>query len=172
MKKILSLFAAICIAIAANAQAYVGGTLGISVSHASSNGSSATVSTFSISPEAGYEFNKTWALGANLDIAYQDISGNGTTALSILPYVRATFAHAGIFDFFTELALGYSHEFSDGYDAGGFKAELRPGLIAHLSDKFSLVGRTALLSYRHIDGINGIGFGINSNIQVGVQFSF
>ncbi len=157
---------------AANAQAYLGGTLGIGVEHASADGVSATNSAFSVAPEGGYYFNKTWAVGASVGVQYQNIADTGVTTFSVLPYVRANFAHASVFDFFAELALGYAHESSEGYGVGGFIAGIRPGFVAHLSDKFSLVGRTTLLKYCHYDGVNGIGFAINSNLELGVQFSF
>lgn len=172
MKKLFLLITLLCITYAAKAQAYVGGTLGVAVEHASADGVSATNSAFTVAPEVGYYFNKTWALGASVGVKYQNISHTGITTVSVLPYVRATFASAGVFDFFAELAMGYSHESADGYGVGGFVAGIRPGFNAHLSDKFSLIGRTTLLSYSHYDGVNGVGFAINSNLELGVQFTF
>lgn len=172
MKKLFLFVTLLFVAFAAGAQAYVGGTLGIAVVHASADGESQTNSAFSISPEAGYYFNKTWAVGANLALQHQNVSDTGVTTFSILPYVRANFAQAGIFDFFGELALGYSYESIDGHNASGFASALRPGFIAHLSDRFSLVGKTTLLSYNHYDGVNGFGFAINSNFELGVQVTF
>lgn len=172
MKKLFLFITLACISIAANAQAYVGGTLGISVAHASTDGASATNSAFGITPEAGYYFNETWAVGASLGVKYQSVSDTGITTFFVLPYVRANFAHVSIFDFFAELALGYSHESSDGYGVGGFTSGLRPGFTANFSDQFALVGRTTLLNYSHYDGVNGIGFAINSNFELGIQFKF
>ncbi len=161
-----------CIANIANAQAYLGGTLGVAVEHASADGVSATNSAFSIAPEAGYCFNRTWAIGATVGCQYQKVSEIDVTTFSVLPYVRANFAHASVFDFFAEIAMGYAHESYDGDGVGGFIAGIRPGFVAHLSDKFSLVVRTTLLKYSHYDGINGVGLAINSNIELGAQFSF
>ena len=172
MKKLFITMMLVGIAFAANAQAYVGGTLGIGVNHISTDGGSATSSAFSISPEAGYNFNKTWAIGASVGVLYQDISGIGVTTVAVLPYVRATFARASVFDFFGELALVYAQASAYGAGVGGFAAGLRPGFVAHLSDKFGLVGRTTLLSYNHYDGVDGFGFAINSNVEIGVQFTF
>lgn len=172
MKKLFLLMALACISIAANAQAYVGGTLGIAVAHASTNGASATNSAFAINPEAGYFFNDTWAVGASVGVKYQSVSDTGITTFSVLPYVRANFAHVSIFDFFAELALGYSHESVEGDGVGGFTSGLRPGFAANFNDNFALIGRTTLLSYSHYDGVNGIGFAINSNFELGVQFKF
>lgn len=172
MKKLFLALMLLGISLAASAQAYIGGTLGIAVEHVSVDGGSGTSSAFSIAPEGGYYFNKTWAVGASLGIKYQDLTGTGITTFSILPYVRGTFASASVFDFFGELAMGYAHESADGYGVGGFIAGIRPGFVAHFSDKFSLIGRTTLLQYSHYDGVDGIGFAINSNLELGVQFTF
>lgn len=172
MKRKFILLMLVCITLMANAQAYVGGTLGIAVANSSYDGSSSTSSAFAIAPEAGYYFNKTWAVGASVGVQYQNISDTGITTFTILPYVRANFAHASVFDFFAELGVGYSHESTDGYGLGGVIVALRPGFTAHLSNSFALVGRTTLLQYSNYDGVNGIGFAINSNIELGVQFTF
>lgn len=172
MKKVCFVIMLCCVAFASHAQAYVGGTLGIAVTHADGDGVSLTNSAFSVSPEVGYYFNSTLAVGTTVGVQYQSVSHTDVTSCYVLPYLRANFAHVSVFDFFAELALGYSHESSDGDGVGGFVAGLRPGLVAHFNDRFSLVGRTTLLSYSHYDGINGVGFAINSNIELGVQISF
>lgn len=172
MRKLVLLMALICISATSYAQAYVGGTIGLSVDHTSSNGVSMTNSAFTLAPEGGYYFNETWAVGATLGITCQSISDMGVTTFAFLPYVRGTFAHAGVFDFFGEFALGYAHESADGYGASGFAMGLRPGFLAHLNDKFSILGRTTLLRYNHYDGVDGFGFAINSNFELGIQYSF
>lgn len=123
-------------------------------------------------PEGGYYFNKTWAVGGSVGVGYQNISSLGITTFTILPYVRATFAHFSVFDFFGELALGYSYLYADGAGANGFISGLRPGILAHLNDKFSIVARTTLLKYSHYEGLNGFGFAISNNFELGVQYSF
>lgn len=172
MKKLIIFLMFLGIMTTANAQAYVGGTLGIAVNHVSYDGASSTNSAFLVSPEAGYYFNNTWAVGTSLGVQYQDNAGIGITTFAILPYVRATFAHASVFDFFGEIAMGYAHESAEGNGVGGFTSGIRPGFVAHLSDRFALTGRTTLLSYSHYDGVNGVGFAINSNLELGIQVTF
>ena len=156
----------------ASAQVYVGGTVGVQVNHVSTDGASNTATAFGISPELGYDFNETWAVGVTVPVAYQDNGNFDVTKVGVLPYVRATFARAGIVDFFGELALGYGHESSDGYGIGGFESGLRPGLKINFNDRFALVGRTTLFSYSHYDGINGVGFAINNSVELGFKVSF
>ena len=99
-----------------------------------------------------------------------------------MPYLRATFAHAGIVDFFGEVAAGYGYEFADGldfgnglkynYNAGSFIAGLRPGIMVNTSDKFALQFRTTLFSYEHASGASDIGFALNGNFELGFMFKF
>lgn len=171
MKKILILLTLVAAATVAKAQVYLGGTLGVAVEHASYEGDSATSTAFAFTPEVGYSFNKTWAVGTTAGVQYQSVSDVGVTTVSILPYIRATFAHAGAFDFFGELALGYGYQSSDGSGANGFISALRPGFVAHLSDKFALVAKTTLLKYNHFEGVNNVGFALNGGIELGIQFT-
>lgn len=70
MRKLLAILMLVCISLGASAQAYVGGTVGIGVEHASADGGSLTNSAFLIAPEAGYYFNPTWAVGASVGVKY------------------------------------------------------------------------------------------------------
>lgn len=166
MKKFLLLTLFCVISIAASAQAYVGGTLGVGVTAA--DGESAAA--FTVSPEAGYYFNKTWAVGGKIDYSYQNAAGSDISLFSILPYVRATFAHAGVFDFFGELNLGYAYICTA--EVGGFSSALCPGVLAHINDKFSIVAKTELLSFSHFEGESGFGLSLNGNFHLGVQYTF
>jgi len=170
MKKLFLIMMLVSITLTANAQAYLGGTLGITVDHTSYDGGSMTNSAFSVSPEGGYYFNKTFAVGASIAIQQHRNDYIDATKYSILPYVRGIFAHASVFDFFGELALGYESEDS----IGGFVLGIRPGFIAHLSNKFGLIGRTTILRYSHYDNDdeNNLGFAINNNLELGVQITF
>ena len=168
MKKFFFIALFSCFSIIANAQAYLGGTIGIAVESSDSETSSA----FFISPEGGYSFNKIWAVGASVAVQYQDVYGMDLTTVSVLPYVRATFARAGIVDFFGELSMGYMFTSFDGEKANGFEAGLRPGLKINFSDRFALLGRTTLLRYSYCEEVDNVGFSINGNLELGVQFTF
>lgn len=169
MKKVFILLILTIASITVNAQVYLGGTLGIGVVNASYDGESETSTSFVFSPEVGYNFNSIWAVGATVGVQYQNPLD--VVTLKVLPYVRATFARANIFDFFGEIALGYGYQYTDGFGYNGFIAGLRPGFVAHINDKFGIVGKTTLLEYNHFDGINGIGFSINNGFEIGVQFT-
>ncbi|MCM1163171.1 MAG: porin family protein [Muribaculaceae bacterium] len=172
MRKLYVLLMLLCISVSASAQFYAGGTLGVSVVHASSDGASATQSAFAVTPELGYDINPTWAVGITVPVAYSHNDSYNTTKVGILPYVRCTFASASIVDFFGELALGYGHQKTGDYGVGGFDSGLRPGMKINFNDKFALVARTTLLAYSHYDGVNGVGFAINDGFELGFKVSF
>lgn len=175
MKKIVVLMLLAVVSITAGAKVYIGGTLGIGVVNTGYKDDivggydSETSCSFVFSPEVGYNFNSVWAVGGTIDLGYRSPSDIAT--FSVLPYVRGTFAHAGVFDFFGEGALGYVCMLNDGDGYSGFSIALRPGFVAHITDKFGIVGKTTLFEYNYINGVNGIGFSINNGFQIGVQFT-
>lgn len=160
-------------AMLANAQFYAGGSIGIGVMSLKEDGyESATTTALSISPEAGYSFNDVWSAGLTLNFMLQSSDGFDINEIDIMPYVRATFARAGMFDFFGELAMGYGHQSVEGYGTSGFVSALRPGFAANFSEKFALVARTTLLQYNYFDGLSTVGFALNNGFDLGVQFKF
>lgn len=81
MKKILVILTAVTIAAAANAQVYVGGSLGVNynTSNSSTSRSSSVIggkiseeaanTTFAFTPTVGYRINGKWAVGLDLNLA-------------------------------------------------------------------------------------------------------
>lgn len=160
------------IAFVSKAESYVGGTLGYGLEKVASDGYSVTANSFKIAPEGGHYLNDVWALGVSVGFKYEDIGDEGITNVTVLPYLRATFAHAGIVNFFAEIAAGYGCDIYDGYSANSFVAALRPGLVVNTSKKFALLCRTTLVGYAHYKGANDIGIAINNNVELGFMFKF
>ena len=172
MKKLLLTLAIIAMGLGANAQFYAGGTIGLDVMSVHvDGGSSDTKTTFGIAPEFGYYFNKTWAVGASVGLNVASNEGTLTT-ISILPYVRGTFARAGIVDFFGEFAVGYAHQSIEDFGVSGTIIGLRPGFAVNFTDKFALIARTSLFQYEYWDGTGIFDFSINKGFDLGVQFKF
>ncbi len=181
MKKVLLVALFACIALVGKAESYIGGNIGYALEHVKMEGYSETSSVFTIAPEGGHKFNDTWALGITLGFTnYSDLN---VSKFSVLPYLRATFAHAGIVDFFGEVTAGYGYERGDNldygvggytysYNAGSFIAALRPGFVVNTSKKFALQLRTTMLSYTHYSGVSDIGFALNGNLELGFMFKF
>lgn len=173
MKKHILFFLVALISFSASARFYGGGTLGFGVLSVKEDSySSSSTTALTIAPEIGYSFNPTWSLGASVSFDLNVAGGSTVTQLSVLPYVRATVARYGIFDFFGELAIGFGHQSWEGYGVDGVVSAIRPGFAAHITENFALTGRTNLLGYQHFDGWSYIRFGINNGTEIGVQFSF
>ena len=63
MKKILMSLAVAFVSLAANAQVYVGGNVGIA---SSKEGNADAVTTYKVLPEIGYNINENWAIGTTV----------------------------------------------------------------------------------------------------------
>lgn len=178
MKKILFVAIIALCAMSAKAQVYVGGTFGVSVETNKVNDESQTNSTYSISPEVGYQINNVWAVGLSLGASYTVIGGgDDLTMWGISPYVRATFAHTGAVDFFVEGAVSYEKAKNDYLSLNGWGIGLRPGILVNLSERLQLVGRTMLFKYASTGKdsykVKQTGFMLGgNNVEVGVQYNF
>lgn len=139
-------------AISANAQYYVGGSLGYNSTKAKTEiaGQSAdnTVSAFSIAPEFGYNLDDNLAVGIKLGYANADGKKN---TWSINPYLRYTYAKAGNFSAFVDGGIAYQTEHVNGEKNWGntntFGIAINPGFSYAVSEKVSLVAHIGDLSY-------------------------
>ncbi|MDE7385978.1 MAG: hypothetical protein K2N28_02445 [Muribaculaceae bacterium] len=174
MKKALFIVVLLTAWVGAQAQVFVGGTVGIDFNTVGSDGEgSVTTYTAQVAPEVGYRFNKTWTLGLQTVFGGVAVKGETISQVVIAPYVRATFARAGIVDFFGEASVGYGHQNYDGYDGvSGAVIALRPGMAINFSRRFAVIARTNLLQYEYWDGVYGVDFSINKGFSVGVQINF
>lgn len=173
MKKVLFAIVAIIVGFGARAEGFIGGTIGLDVTHVSvDHGGSATQTVFGITPEIGYNFNKTWAVGVQMGYGITSTSGDDVSVFKIQPFVRGTFASAGKVDFFGELAAGYARQSAGGHGVSGFQMALRPGMAINFTSTFALIARTELLQFEHWDNVNVFEFGLNKGFEVGVAFKF
>ena len=133
MKKLVLVLAAMAIAVCANAQIYLGGSLHFQASD--------NISTnFTIKPEVGYSFNDSMAVGASLGLGFY----SHNTLLTFSPYFRWSFVHFGPASLFLD----------GGFDMGGiiderfrFAIGVRPGIAFHITDHLSAVGHLGFLGY-------------------------
>ena len=176
MKKIIVVLAAALIGFSANAQFYVGGSLGFD-NDSPKNGDATT--TFSITPEIGYSISDKLAVGAYLGI--NTVSGDmGRFTWQINPYVRYTFAQVGSFSIFADGGLNlygykYKNANASGFNWGLFVA---PGCAYSLTDKWSLVAHFCSLYFNSssYDGNQtGTSFGLeltNTISSFGFYYNF
>ena len=181
MKKLfLTLVLAFTGIFAANAQLWMGGSVGAAFVK--------NYSTFSIAPEVGYSFNEKWAVGLQLGFTTQNgvINADGTTAtvkkaeksstvFSFAPYARYTFAKTGIASFFLDGGVGFSFYNNEGGSQIGIG--VRPGVKLAASEKVDFVAKLGYLGYQWGNEKHGkdsqFGIGVNNTaVEFGVFYNF
>lgn len=137
MKKQLLAILFASFALAANAQWYVGGSLGVTHSSIDMGGADMGGTSFKIIPEVGYQLKDNLSVGISVgyshgyaalgsfdvndvkalansivstvaDVASDDAAGIKLNAFRVAPYARYTFVKAGMVDFFLEGSVGFS----------------------------------------------------------------
>ncbi len=184
MKKMILAALVAVASISANAQVWVGGSLGFNYNK---NADDVKTTTFSIAPEVGYTLSDKWDIAIALEetnISQKD--GDSMNTFAVNPYARYTFFQTGKVGFF--LDMGFNVATSNGIYAGGIVRELddnttefgigvRPGVKFAASDKVTFVASLGQLGYRQIK--NGDAkdntFGLNvdgSALKFGVYYAF
>lgn len=164
MKKIFLLAAVAVSAIAASAQVYVGGTLGLVSEKA--KGATKSMTTAGIIPELGYTFNKTWEAGVRM--GYTSVEEVGTFAFA--PYARYTAANYGPINLFVEGGVDFKKK--DNIDAS-FGIGVRPGLSVDLNKNISFISKLGFLGYQDTPEGSVTGFNFSTeNVNFGVVYRF
>ena len=180
MKKIMMIAAMMVAAVSANAQVYLGGSVGVATS--SYDGNSTTV--WSILPEVGYNLNEKWALG--MTIGYGEsrvkVKNAGTEKVKtfqVSPYARYTFVKFDKINLFVDGGVGYMHENYAGTKTNTFAIGFKPGVAVNLNEKLSFVAHVGFLGYENekVKGddksTNSFGFDLNGNaLSFGVYYNF
>ncbi len=179
MKKILLMAAFAVATLSANAQVWVGGALGFNYENTKDV---KKVTSFNIAPEVGYNLDENWAIALSLDFGYANHKPEigdsyGVTDFTVAPYVRYTFARAGVANFFLDGGFGIGTSKVEDQDANtNWHIGIRPGVAFNITDHVSFVGTTGFLGYRHQDAAHDINsFGFNANNQllsVGFYYTF
>jgi len=186
MKKILMTLSAAFVAVAMNAQVYVGGTLGMT----SVGGEAIDDETcVKILPEIGYNLNDELAIGTVIGYAKSPVGGvtkfgnlnytgaNSESAFIFAPYARYTFLKAGKLNLFIDGGLDFTAG-SDG-DYTALSVGLKPGLAVNVADNVSFVAHAGFIGFDSVnpDGDNnnthawGLDLGSN-NLTFGLYFNF
>lgn len=177
MKKIIVVLAAALIGFSANAQFYVGGSLGLNSTEGSSS--------FTIAPEFGYALSDKLTIGAvvglgnnELSLFYpqlNDLSGIiGSLGLleegfgwQVNPYVRYTFAQVGNFSIFADGALNLGGFKYKDWDESVFAwgISINPGCAYNITDNWAVVAHFCSLGFAStsVAGESTSTFGLNIN---------
>lgn len=103
MKKILLLVVVVMAALSATAQdMYLGG--GISLWR----NDDLDKTSFSISPDFGYNLNSRWAVGGALGFAHSYDEGESHNSFALAPYARFSFYENKIVRLFIDMGFGFS----------------------------------------------------------------
>ena len=174
MKKILLAAVVAFSSLAANAQIWVGGSLGANFKSVE-NGPK--ISQFTISPEVGYTLNDKWdiALAINTDLTSVEDADN-TMSFSVEPYARYTFAKVGNVSFFLDggfsfgttnavLSVNEKYELESSYvkaedNTTTFTVGVRPGVKFAVNENLGLVAKLGWLGYKNVKDF-GNEFGLN-----------
>ena len=128
------------IAVAANAQVYVGGNVGIG---SSKSGDADAVTTYKVLPEIGYNINQNWAIGTTAGWGKGNpvnIEGETQNYFTVEPYVRYTFVRSKYINAFVDGGFGYTHvNHAHGAAASvnAWSVGVKPGISVNLSPKVS-----------------------------------
>lgn len=178
MKKLFLTFAVVFMAIAANAQVWMGGSFGFSSSKASKNAN--PVYNYSIAPEVGVSIAPRWdvavALGYSGESAKGEILGINVkdveTAISVEPYVRYTAFDLGKVGFFIDGGFQYSFisekitsgNHSESSSTNAYWIGLQPGIKFAASDNITFAARIGSLGYGATkEGASNFGFNVNNS---------
>lgn len=158
MKKLfLSLIVAVC-SLAASAQAYVGGQVGLW------RNTDANHTSFNLAPELGYKLSNQWDLGLSIGFAHDYNKGLKLNGFEVDPYVRYTVAKAGPVSFFLDGGFGFAtakakkgDRKSDSYNM--WQIGIKPGVKVSLSKKVDFIASMGFLGYRDNDDVKVTGIG-------------
>lgn len=156
MKKLfLSLIVAVC-SLAASAQAYVGGQVGLW------RNTDANHTSFNLAPELGYKLSNQWDLGLSIGFAHDYNKGLKLNGFEVDPYVRYTVAKAGLVSFFLDGGFGFAtakakkgDRKSDSYNM--WQIGIKPGVKVSLSKKVDFIASMGFLGYRDNDDVKVTG---------------
>ena len=184
MKKLFMTLVIAMMAVCAQAQVYLGGTVGIA-SIGSQGGDDET--SFKFLPEIGYNLNNSWAIGTTIGYRKGTFSmlnnklsnANDVKAFEISPYARWTFYHSKMVNVFLDMGLGFASGEANHVDFTAFHVGFQPGVAVNLSKHFTFVGKVGFLGYEEVNpegdnnNTHAFGFDVNgNNVQFGLYYNF
>lgn len=172
MKKFLLMVVVMMTTLVAGAQEmYMGG--GISLWR----NNDAEKTTFTISPEVGYNLSSEWALGVEVAYAHNYKEELTFNSFALAPYARYSFYENKVVRLFLDMGFGFSTSKAKHCDAvNGFEIGLKPGMAIKLNHHFSVVTKLGFAGYRDDyfkGGSNGYGVSFDSeDISLGIHYEF
>ncbi|MBQ7494785.1 MAG: outer membrane beta-barrel protein [Bacteroidaceae bacterium] len=145
MKKILLMAAFAVASLTANAQYYVGGTLGFS--NDKTNNGNTKVTSYTVMPEFGTVLNDKFGVGVVLGATSETTKVTGRddvtlTKWGINPYLRYQALEIGKVNVFVDGGVYFESRTQKNYKAGiGLGLNVAPGIAYKLTDNISIVAK-------------------------------
>lgn len=192
MRKLFLTFAVVFLAVAANAQVWMGGSFGFNSTKATKNAD--PIYSYSIAPEVGYTFADGWDVAVALGYAGSytknvttlpilgDVTTTGTVSqYSVEPYVRYTAFELGNVGFFLDCGGKYSYSkenvtvgsTSTAETTNSYWVGIQPGVKFAASDKITVAARIGSLGYGATkNGMSSFGLNVdNSAFTLGLWWT-
>ena len=184
MKKVFLSLVVLASSLAASAQMYVGGEVGLWRDYDANN------TSFSIAPEVGYNLSDKLAIGLSIAYDYNYLGNDKkVNAIKVAPYARYTYAKFGNVNLFLDGGFGFktykvSVDGESGDAQNAWEVGLKPGLSVNLTSKLSFIAHVGFFGYRDSDDSvidsyrseylgNGIGFQLSGNdLNFGLLYNF
>ena len=119
--------------------------------------------SFSITPDVGYNLSEKWAVGVELAYAHNGYDGDKLKNK--------------IVRLFLDMGFGFStYKAKHADSVNGFEIGVKPGLAVKLNDNFSFITKVGFAGYRddyYRGEENGFGVGLDGeNISIGIEYEF
>lgn len=176
MKKIFLMALFAIVAVGANAQFYLGGSLNVGTQSIKVNdGDSYNTTTFALTPELGYNITPVFAVGTELGFGYAKTEDHDAiNTWTVAPYFRFNFAELGRnVKLFADAVFEYDWISQGSVDTDGFLVGIRPGISVALNSHWNIIGKTMLFSYSKYDEVKTTTFAIQpSKVSLGFVYNF
>lgn len=176
MKKLFLTLVVALASVAASAQVYVGGEVGLWRNY------DANATSFTVQPEIGYCLDNNWALGISIGYYHTYQDGSKVNAVGVNPYVRYTFAQFGPVSLFCDGGFAFATSKPKGGDSfDSWQVGLKPGVNVTLNKRLSFVAHAGFLGWQDGEkgstqnafGDNGFGFNLSGNdLTFGLYYNF
>lgn len=176
MKKIVLTMIVACCTMAANAQVWLGGSLGFNLTCPEGGDD---VTTIVVAPEIGYNLSEKWGIGVALEETAILADGSNVNAFYITPFARYSFARVGIANFFVDGGIqvgtqNFNSDYAKTDSHTAFGLGIRPGVKVELNHHLALEAKTGYLGCRVItDVATQVGLGVNGeDLSFGLVYEF
>lgn len=180
MKKFLLTAMVAVFALAANAQVWVGGSIGAGTSKTTADGmKDVKTNKVTIAPTIGYTLDENWDIAAEISCKHEDENGGASSnTFGFAPYARYKYFKIGKFAAFADGGFSYANK----HTCGASESEniwgigIAPGVSYDLNNKISIDARLGGIGWEFSKygdvKTNTFGFNLDNELKLGIYFKF